>query len=51
MAKYSSVTGISPKTIQKIYNEEIKKLSEIDEWHRSRFYKKMKLANMVRMHI
>ena len=26
MAKYSSVAGISPKTIQKIYKEEIEKL-------------------------
>jgi len=41
MAKYSSVTGISAKTIQKIYNEEIKKLSEIDEWHDKDFIKKL----------
>ncbi len=41
MAKYSSVTGISAKTIQKIYNEEIKKLSEIDEWHEKDFIKKL----------
>ena len=41
MAKYSSVTGISAKTIQKIYNEEIKKLSEIDEWHNKDFIKKL----------
>src|SRR5210317_667266 len=41
MAKYSSVTGISAKTIQKIYNEEIKKLSEIDECHDKDFIKKL----------
>ena len=41
MAKYSSVTGLSAKTIQKIYNEEIKKLSEIDEWHDKDFIKKL----------
>ena len=41
MAKYSSVAGISPKTIQKIYKEEIEKLKDIGEWHSQDFLKKM----------
>jgi len=41
MAKYSSVAGISPKTIQKIYKEEIGKLKDIGEWHSQDFLKKM----------
>lgn len=41
MAKYSSVAGISPKTIQKIYKEEIGKLKNIGEWHSQDFLKKM----------
>ena len=41
MAKYSSVAGISPKTIQKIYKEEIGKLKDIGEWHSKDFLKKM----------
>jgi len=41
MAKYSSVGGISPKTIQKIYKEEIGKLKNIGEWHSQDFLKKM----------
>jgi len=41
MAKYSSVAGISPKTIQKIYKEEIEKLKDIGEWHSQDFLNKM----------
>jgi ATP-dependent DNA helicase RecG len=41
MAKYSSVAGISPKTIQKIYKEEIEKLKDIGEWHTDEFLKRM----------
>lgn len=41
MAKYSSVAGISPKTIQKIYKEEIEKLKDVGEWHSQDFLKKM----------
>jgi ATP-dependent DNA helicase RecG len=41
MAKYASVSGISPKTIQKIYKEEIGKLKNIGEWHSQDFLEKM----------
>jgi ATP-dependent DNA helicase RecG len=41
MAKYSSVAGISPKTIQRIYKEEIEKLKDIGEWHTDEFLKRM----------
>ena len=41
MAKYASVSGISPKTIQKIYKEEIEKLKNIGEWHSQDFLEKM----------
>ena len=37
MSKYSNINGISPKTIQKIYFEESKDISEIDEWHDKNF--------------
>ena len=37
MSKYSNLSGISPKTIQKIYFEESKDISEIDEWHDKNF--------------
>ena len=41
MAKYPSIVGISSKTIQKIYKEEIGKLKEIEEWHRKDFLNEM----------
>jgi ATP-dependent DNA helicase RecG len=41
MAKYPSIVGISSKTIQKIYKEEIGKLKEIEEWHRKDFLSEM----------
>ncbi|MBT4217077.1 MAG: DEAD/DEAH box helicase, partial [Flavobacteriales bacterium] len=41
MAKYASVSGISPKTIQKIYKEEIGKLKNIGEWHSQDSLEKM----------
>ena len=41
MSKYSNISGISPKTIQKIYFEESKDISEIDEWHDKNFVNKM----------
>ena len=41
MAKYPSIVGISSKTIQKIYKEEIAKLKEIEEWHRKDFLNEM----------
>ncbi|MAJ57042.1 MAG: ATP-dependent DNA helicase RecG [Candidatus Pelagibacter sp.] len=37
MSKYSNLSGISPKTIQKIYFEESKDIGEIDEWHDKNF--------------
>ena len=37
MSKYSNISGISPKTIQKIYFEESKDISEIEEWHDKNF--------------
>ena len=42
MAKYPAVTGISPKTIQKIYKEEIGKLKNFKEWHRNKLLEDMK---------
>jgi len=42
MAKYPSIAGISPKTLQKIYQEEISALKHLNEWHRAEFLKKMK---------
>ncbi len=41
MAKYSSIGGISPKTIQKIYKEEINIIKNLPEWHREDFLKKI----------
>ena len=41
MSKYSNISGISPKTIQKIYFEESKDISEIEEWHDKNFINKM----------
>ncbi len=42
MAKYPSIAGISPKTLQKIYQEEISALKHLNEWHRAEFLEKMK---------
>lgn len=42
MAQYSSIAGISPKTIQKIYKEEIQKLRNVKEWHRKELLNEMK---------
>jgi ATP-dependent DNA helicase RecG len=41
MAKYPSIAGISPKTLQKIYQEEIDILKQLREWHRADFLKEM----------
>ena len=41
MAKYPSIAGISPKTLQKIYQEEIDILKQLREWHRVDFLKEM----------
>ena len=41
MAKYPSIAGISPKTLQKIYQEEIDTLKQLREWHRVDFLKEM----------
>jgi len=42
MAKYPSIAGISPKTLRKIYQEEISALKHLNEWHRAEFLEKMK---------
>ena len=41
MAKYPSIAGISSKTLQKIYQEEIDILKQLREWHRADFLKEM----------
>lgn len=42
MSKYSSISGVSDKTLQKIYCDESSSLPELDEWHDEIFLKKMK---------
>jgi len=42
MSKYPSISGVSDKTLQKIYSEEADNLSRIDEWHDLNFLNKMK---------
>ena len=42
MSKYPSISGVSDKTLQKIYSEEADNLSKIDEWHDLNFLNKMK---------
>jgi len=42
MSKYPAITGVSEKTLQKIYSEESKNLQNIEEWHDKNFINKMK---------
>ena len=42
MSKYTSITGISDKTLQKIYSDEAKNINKIDEWFDQSFLNKMK---------
>ena len=41
MSKYSSISGISDKTLQRIFSDEAKKIEEFDDWHETSFLKKM----------
>jgi len=41
MARYTSISGVSDKTLQKIYSEESKSIDQIKEWHDNNFIKKM----------
>ncbi len=45
MAKYSNITGVSEKTLQKIYINESSNIEKIDEWHDQRFLEKMSWLN------
>ena len=42
MSKYHSVSGISDKTLQKIYSDEAKNLENINDWHDKNFLNEMK---------
>ena len=48
MSRYSSISGISDKTLQKIFSEEAKNIEEVEDWHDLTFLKKNELAIMVR---
>ena len=41
MSRYSSISGISDKTLQKIFSEEAKNIEEVEDWHDLTFLKKM----------
>jgi ATP-dependent DNA helicase RecG len=41
MARYASISGVSDKTLQKIYSEESKNIDQFNEWHDNNFIKKM----------
>ncbi len=41
MARYTSISGVSDKTLQKIYSEESQHIDQINEWHDKNFIKKM----------
>ena len=41
MSRYSSISGISDKTLQKIFSEEAKNIEEIEDWHDTTLLKKM----------
>ncbi len=41
MARYTSISGVSDKTLQKIYSEESQHIDQISEWHDKNFIKKM----------
>ncbi len=41
MSRYSSISGISDKTLQKIFSDEAKKIEEIEDWYDASFLKKM----------
>ena len=42
MSRYSSISGISDKTLQKIFSDEAKNIEELDDWHDKSFLEKMK---------
>ncbi len=41
MSKYHSITGVSDKTLQRIYSDEANNLKKITDWHDEVFLKKM----------
>jgi len=42
MSRYSSISGISDKTLQKIFSDEAKNIEELEDWHDKSFLDKMK---------
>ena len=42
MSRYSSISGISDKTLQKIFSDEANNIEELDDWHDKSFLEKMK---------
>ncbi len=41
MSRYSSISGISDKTLQRIFSDEAKNIEEIEDWHDASFLNKM----------
>ena len=39
MSRYSSISGISDKTLQKIFSDEANNIEELDDWHDKSFRK------------